>query len=310
MNDNTNGSATQPALPKGVTVSERALLEIPRELIDPDPDQPRSWFDENALDELVTSLKANGQILAIVVVRHPAIAGRYMIVEGERRWRAAQIADIGKLRAEVASGTKAEVFLQSAIANFARASLTPLETARALMRIKVEQKVTDNGRLGALFGKSRGWTDMHLKLLGLPKEVLALMDPALPVKKRLMLSIAVGLFPLKRREQIDFAKKFFDQGTSARVASHLIERHRLTAKGATKVRIRPHHMREKIAGFVTRTSDGAGIMASMGLENFAAAWTSQPADEIPQLVDKLETARRDIEAVERYLREIHERSRA
>lgn len=79
------------------TPSDIEALEIPLFLIDPDPDQPRDSFDEMRLDELAMSITAQGIIEPLVVSTHPERTGRYMLVAGERRWRAARMAGLTRV---------------------------------------------------------------------------------------------------------------------------------------------------------------------------------------------------------------------
>ena len=149
--------------------------DIPIELIDADPDQPRRHFDQEALQELADSLTANGQIVPITV---RPVGERFVIVQGERRWRAAQLAGLPTLRAEVADLAPDAAYVLALIENIQRADLTPLEEASAYQRLIANG--FNQTSLGKRIGKSQSYIAQKLRLLKLPAEVqTALADGTL-----------------------------------------------------------------------------------------------------------------------------------
>jgi ParB family chromosome partitioning protein len=98
-------------------------------LIDPDPEQPRNVFDEATLAELAASMAANGLVVPILL--RPAADGRYIIVHGERRWRAAQRLGWDTIPAEVRELAPDEAHWLSLVENVQRADLSPVVEARA-----------------------------------------------------------------------------------------------------------------------------------------------------------------------------------
>ncbi len=138
--------------------------DISVELIDADPDQPRKYFSEAKLAELADSLSANGQAVAILV---RPVGDRFMIVHGERRWRAAKNLGWATIRAEVRNDLdRAGAQWLSLVENMQRADLTPIEEAAAFRSI-LDGGVTQT-QLAKKIGKTQSYIAHKLNLLKLP----------------------------------------------------------------------------------------------------------------------------------------------
>lgn len=133
--------------------------------ISPHPDQPRRHFDDDALQELADSIAARGVIQPIIV--RPAGEGRYQIVAGERRWRAAQRAQLHRIPAIVRDFDEAETLEIALIENIQREDLNPIEEAQAYRRL-IGQFGHSQDALGRLVGKSRSHVANLMRLLDLP----------------------------------------------------------------------------------------------------------------------------------------------
>src|SRR5919198_5310953 len=156
---------------------EGELREVPVELIAPTPNQPRRAFEEEALIALAESLRARG-ILQPVLVR-PLAGGRYELIAGERRWRAAKLAEMETIPALVRPHDDAASLELALIENMAREDLNPVEEARACALLVDELGLTRE-EVGRRVGRSRVAVSNLLRLLDLPDEVLdLLMDGAL-----------------------------------------------------------------------------------------------------------------------------------
>jgi ParB family chromosome partitioning protein len=162
-------SSTQPA-DGGAPHPE--LRELPVELIKPNPHQPRSRFDEEALVALAESLRERG-VLQPVLVR-PVPGGTYELIAGERRWRAAQLAGFDLVPALVRPQDDAESLELALIENMAREDLNPIEEARACSLLVDELGLTRE-EIGKRVGRSRVAVSNLLRLLDLPDEVLDLL---------------------------------------------------------------------------------------------------------------------------------------
>ncbi len=149
------------------------LREISIELVEPNPSQPRRRFDEEALDALAASLAENGVLQPILV--RPRDGGRYELVAGERRWRAAQRAGLAVLPAIVERRDDASSLEAAIVENMAREDLNPVEEARAVAAL-VEELGLTREEVGRRVGRSRVAVSNLLRLLDLPAEVLALLE--------------------------------------------------------------------------------------------------------------------------------------
>jgi len=151
---------------------EPELRDLAVEVIEPNPRQPRHDFDEKALVALAESLKARG-VLQPVLVR-PRAGGRYELVAGERRLRAARLAGLSTIPAVVRVGGDAESLEIALIENMAREDLNPLEEARAVAAL-VEELGLSRQEVGRRVGRSRVAVSNLLRLLDLPDDVLELL---------------------------------------------------------------------------------------------------------------------------------------
>ncbi|MBX9884440.1 MAG: ParB/RepB/Spo0J family partition protein [Novosphingobium sp.] len=154
-------------------VSGLALLSVAA--IEPHPDQPRRHFDEDALEELARSIAARGVIQPVVV--RPMGGGRYQLVAGERRWRAAQRARVHEIPAIIRQLDDREVTALALIENLQREDLNPIEEARAYQRLSEQDGLTQQ-EIATFVDKSRSHVANLMRLLALPGEVLDMVERA------------------------------------------------------------------------------------------------------------------------------------
>lgn len=145
------------------------LREIPISEIGPNPHQPRTHFDEEAIRELAASIKATG-VLQPVLVRADAASGGFQLVAGERRLRAAEVAGLDRIPAVVRQVTDREMMELALIENVQREDLNPIEEAKAYHTL-VEKIGLTHDQLSDRVGKQRSSISNALRLLGLPVEV-------------------------------------------------------------------------------------------------------------------------------------------
>jgi ParB family chromosome partitioning protein len=156
------------------TASPRSgLANLPVSAIEPLPGQPRTHFDTAALDELAASIAARGVIQPIIV--RPLSEGRYQLVAGERRWRAAQRARLHEIPAIVRELEEREVVALALIENLQREDLNPVEEGRAYQRLADREGMTQ-GEIAKLVDKSRSHVANLQRLLALPDPVLDLVE--------------------------------------------------------------------------------------------------------------------------------------
>ncbi len=149
------------------------LAAISVAAIEPLPGQPRRHFAESALDELAASIAARGVIQPVIVT--PLGAGRYRLVAGERRWRAAQRAQLHEIPAIVRELSEREVMALALIENLQREDLNPIEEARAYHRLAESEGMTQ-AEIAKLVDKSRSHVANLQRLLLLPEAVIELVE--------------------------------------------------------------------------------------------------------------------------------------
>lgn len=137
--------------------------------IEPHPQQPRRHFAEEALEELAASIASRGVIQPIIV--RPLPNGRYQLVAGERRWRAAQKAQLHEIPALIRDLAERDVMALALIENIQREDLNPVEEARAYQRLSEMEEMTQ-AEIARLVEKSRSHVANLQRLLTLPEEVL------------------------------------------------------------------------------------------------------------------------------------------
>jgi ParB family transcriptional regulator, chromosome partitioning protein len=148
-----------------MAITEASLLEIPVDQIDVNPRQPRKSFEPGSLDELARSLKATGMIQPVIVRRAPG--GRWQLIAGERRWRAARQAGLEQIPAVVREATDVESLELALVENLLREDLNPIEEAEAYQRILTEFGWTQED-VAQRVGKDRSTIANSLRLLRLP----------------------------------------------------------------------------------------------------------------------------------------------
>ncbi|WP_319825198.1 ParB/RepB/Spo0J family partition protein [Thalassovita sp.] len=152
------------------TGPRRPDMMIPIEKVTPNPDQPRRTFTPEQLAELAASIKEKGIIQPLIVRQRPGGEGTYEIVAGERRWRAAQMAQLHAIPALVRDYNDTEVLEVAIIENIQRADLNAIEEAAGYRQLMDKFGHTQE-KLSEVLGKSRSYIANLVRLLALPGEV-------------------------------------------------------------------------------------------------------------------------------------------
>ncbi|MGN6557530.1 MAG: ParB/RepB/Spo0J family partition protein [Solirubrobacterales bacterium] len=167
------GRGLAAILPETEATDAGELRELPVSLIKPNPSQPRTRFDEDALAALAASIEATGVVQPLLV--RPLPDGSYELVAGERRWRAAQQAGVEKVPAVVRDQAEAERLQAALIENMVREDLNPVEEARACAALVEELGLTKE-ELAKRVGRSRPAVSNLIRLLELPDDALELLE--------------------------------------------------------------------------------------------------------------------------------------
>ena len=158
------------------TKIEQVVVNEPKEidigLIDRNPEQPRKIFDEDALRELAESIKVHGVIQPIIVKQ---IGDRYVIIAGERRWRASRLAGLKTIPCIIKNYTEQEISEIAIIENLQREDLNPIESAKAIKNLINQYNLTQD-EVADKIGKSRPAVANTLRLLLLPESIISLVE--------------------------------------------------------------------------------------------------------------------------------------
>jgi ParB family transcriptional regulator, chromosome partitioning protein len=152
----------------------RPDLRIPVEALHPNPDQPRRTFPRPELEELAASIRERGIIQPIIARPDAAAPGEYQIVAGERRWRAAQMAQLHDVPVIIRNYSDTEVLEVAIIENIQRADLNPMDEAAAFRQLMDRYGHTQE-QLATILGKSRSHVANQMRLLALPDDVQGLV---------------------------------------------------------------------------------------------------------------------------------------
>lgn len=186
----------------------RNAQDLPLEKIKANPNQPRKNFDEQALKELSDSIKKHGVIMPIVVNDNGD--GTYMIIAGERRYRAAKLAGNATIPVIIRNYSEREIKEISLIENLQREDLNPIEAATAMKQLMNDYKLTQD-ELAERIGKSRPAVANTLRLLTLAPEVIMMVSEG-----KLSAGHARTLVPLAPEDQVTFAKDVVKNASSVR----------------------------------------------------------------------------------------------
>jgi len=155
------------------SVSDSGFAYVGVDEITPNPQQPRTSFDEESLSSLADSIAMVGVLQPVVLRRQPA--GGYVLVAGERRWRAARRAGLTEIPAVIRSGDDAASLTEALVENLQRSDLSPLEEAAAFQQLLEDFGMTHD-EVGRRVGKSRAAVSNTLRLLGLPASIQGMVE--------------------------------------------------------------------------------------------------------------------------------------
>ncbi len=197
------------------TVSEE-LIEVDIDLIEPSPAQPRTHFDDVRLDELAQSIRSNGIVQPLLVRRR---GGRYQIVAGERRWRAAQRAGLQRVPAVVREIPDDKLLELALIENIQRQELNAIEEAHAYKRL-IETLGLTQEVVAQRVGRDRSFVTNHLRLLRLPEDIQRMVEEEKISMGHARALLGVDDADIQRR----VARNVIEQSLSVRETERAIKR--------------------------------------------------------------------------------------
>ena len=227
------------------------VRQIPVELLQRGRYQPRRDFNAEALEELAASIRAQGLIQPVVV--RPIDAGRFEIIAGERRWRAAQMAGLAEVAAIVRDVDDEAAIAMALIENIQRADLNAIEEAVALSRLQQEFSLTHEA-IAAAVGKSRAAVSNFIRLLSLPPEVREHLEA-----RRLEMGHGRAILALPAEQQAQVARDVVSRGLSVRETEALVRRHLEPAKPPKP----PHEQTADVRQLERELSESLGAAVSI-----------------------------------------------
>ena len=208
------GNAGGAASGTGEASALSGLTELPIEWINSGPWQPRRRFDTDSLAELAESIRSKGLVQPVLVRPRAGTANRYELIAGERRWRAAQMAQLHNIPAIIRELGDEEAYELALIENIQRADLSAIEEAEGYRQL-IDSFGYTQEQLSEIIGKSRSHIANLMRLLGLPEEVRDMI-----VDGRLTMGQARPL--IGQEHCVALARQIADRGLSARQAEALV----------------------------------------------------------------------------------------
>jgi ParB family transcriptional regulator, chromosome partitioning protein len=285
MNRKVLGRGLSALISDDANTGNEGFLEIDLDLIEPNAEQPRTRFEETALDELAQSIRANGIVQPIVVRRR---GSQYQIVAGERRWRAAQKAGLQKIPVVIKDISDEKILELALIENIQRQELNAIEEANAYRKLIDSIGLTQE-MLAERVGKNRTVITTYLRLLRLPSDIqklveenkisagharaLLMVDDA-DVQRRVARSILEMSLSVRETEK---AVKKISKGDS-----QTIEKTQVKPKIDANVKAAETKLRRHLGTQVQILPDGKGTGGKMEIEYYS----DSDLDRIYQLLIK------------------------
>lgn len=199
------------------TEGSSTINEIALNQIEPNPNQPRRDFDENALQELANSIKEIGIIQPITL--HQTSPDKYLIIAGERRWRASQLAGLKTVPAYIRTLNDASIMEMALVENIQREDLNSIEVALAYQQLMEGEGMTQE-KVSQRVGKSRTAVTNTLRLLRLPAQVQMALQ-----KKQIDMGHARALLAIESpSQQVKVFNEIIKNGYSVRKVEEIVQR--------------------------------------------------------------------------------------
>ena len=259
--------------------NEDAIVKIALSDIDPNYEQPRKNFDEDALNELADSIRLHGVIQPIVVV---PVGKRFMIIAGERRFRASKIAGKADIPAVIRHYTQQQIKEISLIENLQREDLSPIEAARAIKVLMNEFNMTQEMAADRI-GKSRSAVANTLRLLTLSEDVINLIETG-----RLSAGHARTLVVVPQQNQYKLALKGCDNQMTVREMEKMVREFLNPQKPAEKPVVQESRELRDLVGNMQRAF--ATKVSALGNGNkgriYIDYYTADDLDRICKMIEQ------------------------
>ncbi len=204
---------------------QNSVLDLSVHLIDPSEEQPRKQFDQEKLETLASSILAHGVVQPVIVRKQ---GDRYVLVAGERRWRASRLAGLSSIPAIVKDYTSRDVMEIALIENIQREDLNPIEEAEAFQRLMTDYGLTQE-EVAAIVGRSRSAVANAVRMLSLPVSIRSFLIEGSLSSGHARTLVAVG--DVKNQEEL--ARQIIDKGLNVRETEQLVKR---TERAKTKIK--------------------------------------------------------------------------
>jgi ParB family transcriptional regulator, chromosome partitioning protein len=201
---------------EGTATATESTTELPLDLIDPSPLQPRSVFDEAKLEELAKSISANGVVQPVLVRRKE---GRFELIAGERRFRAGIRAGLNSIPAIIRNVLDEQVLEIALIENIQREDLNPIEEARAYKKLIEDLGLTQEA-VAERVGRDRSYVTNYIRLLRLPNDIQNLVQAGRLSAGHARALLGVEHADLQRR----LSRRIVEKDLSVRATEELVRR--------------------------------------------------------------------------------------
>lgn len=287
------GEEVKVSTPDNVTAlqpkrSDLGLKELPLDLMMPNPNQPRTFFDADLINELAQSIKDRGVLQPILVRPMKSDPGIYEIVAGERRWRAAQKAQIHKVPVIIQELSDKTTFEIALIENIQRSDLNPMDEARAYQRLSDEFGHSAEA-IGGLVGKSRSHVTNLIRLMALPDDVAYFVENG-------ELSMGHARALLSAKDPVTIAKKIIDQGLSVRNTEALVSAEASSAKGRKKTVAEDLTETQSLAADITQALGLNVSIKHKGKTGGAVTVSYKTLDQLDEICQRLANAQAGTDA--------------
>lgn len=250
------GRGLDALLPEETEIAQGAVQEIAIGDIDPNPDQPRRTFPEESLVQLAQSIQEQGVLQPLLVA--PGNFGRYLLVAGERRWRAARRAGLETVPCIVRSLSPAQQMEIALIENLQREDLNPLEVAQGIQSLMKEFGYTQE-QVAQRLSKSRPAVANLLRLLSLPEEVMELIRQGVLTAGHAR--VLAGLDSAE--EQLLLASEAVEKGYSVRQLEAVAAERKKAAAARPPVKKQPHALSVELTELEGRIRETMGVRATL-----------------------------------------------